>query len=361
MSQQTLQRQRTDLLEESQQVEVALRQSEAKFRRFAESNVLGVYVADFNGAIFEANDAFLEMVGYTQDDLSANQMNWANMTPPQYVQLDQQAIAEQKTQGVCSAFEKEYYRKDGSRVPVLFGCAVFDAEQQRSIGFVLDLSDRKRAEAASVLEERNRIAREIHDTLAQAFTSIIVHLDVATRKLTIDPILAQECIQTSYDLAQSGLSEARRSVTALRPLYLEDGDLYNALCQLARQMFAHSPMQLVFNQEGTPYSLLPETEHHLLRIGQEALMNACKYAKATEIQLSLRYEPAQCVLQIKDNGIGFALDSVSDTVGSGFGLLGMTERAERIGAQLTIQSALSQGTEILVWVNQDMGHSGNLS
>jgi PAS domain S-box-containing protein len=364
MSRQMLQRQRTDFSEENQQVEIALRQSEAKFRRFVESNVIGVYVADFNGAIFEANDAFLEMVGYTQDDLNANQMNWSKMTPAQYLQIDQQAIAEQKDGGVCRAFEKEYYCKDGSRIPVLFGCAVFDAAQQRSIGFVLDLSDRKQAEAASVLEERNRIAREIHDTLTQAFTSIAVHLDVASRKLAIDPAIAQGCIQTSYDLAQSGLAEARRSVAALRPLYLESGDLYSALCQLARQIFAHSSTHLICEQQGKRYPLLSESEHHLLRIGQEALMNACKYAKATEIQIDLRYEPAQCILQIKDNGIGFILDasvSSASNIGgaadnNGFGLLGMTERAERIGAHLTIQSAPSQGTEILILVNRESSH-----
>jgi signal transduction histidine kinase len=89
--------------------------------------------------------------------------------------------------------------------------AVFDAAQQRSIGFVLDISDRKQAEAASVLEERNRIAREIHDTLTQAFTSIAVHLDVASRKLAIDPIVAQGCIQTSYDWSEQGRSDCRNS------------------------------------------------------------------------------------------------------------------------------------------------------
>lgn len=360
ISWQMIQKQQTDFSEENQQVEIALRQSEAKFRRFVESNVIGVYVADFNGTIFEANDAFLEMVGYTQADLSTNEMNWSKMTPAQYLQLDRQAIEDQKEQGVCRAFEKEYYCKDGSRIPVLFGCAVFDAEQERSIGFVLDLSDRKQAEAASVLEERNRIAREIHDTLAQSFTSIAVHLDVASRKLAIDPTVAQGCIQTSYDLAQSGLAEARRSVAALRPLYLESGDLYNALCQLAKQMFAHSSTHLIFKLEGKRYPLLSESEHHLLRIGQEALMNACKYAKATEIQIDLIYEPAQCILRIKDNGVGFVLaatiGNASDTStfnNSGFGLLGMTERAQHIGAHLTIQSAPSQGTEILVSVNRE--------
>jgi len=337
--------------EERQQAEAALRRSEAKFRRLVESNLIGVIVADLNGAIFEANDAFLEMVGYTRDDLHAGQMNWFEMTPSQYSQLDQRALEEEKTRGVCTPFEKEYCCKDGSRVPVLIGHAVFDQDQQIAIGFVLDLTHRKQAEAASVLEERNRMAREIHDTLAQAFTSIMVHLEVASRKLAIDPATTQACIQTSYDLARSGLAEARRSVAALRPHCLESGDLHNALCLLATQMFAHSPAQLVCNWKGERYSLPQEVENHLLRIGQEALMNACKHAKATEVQIDLSYDPAQCVLRVKDNGVGFELGSA--LVGSGYGLLGMTERAERIGAQLTIQSAHRQGTEVIVSVNRE--------
>ena len=87
---------------------------------------------------------------------------------------------------------------------------------------------------------------------------------------------------------------------------------------------------------------------NLLRIGQEALTNAFKYANASEVRVELRYEQSQCVLQVKDNGQGF--ESTSLSTGRGFGLLGITERAERIGAQLTIHSQLGQGTEIIVRV-----------
>lgn len=322
----------------------------AKFRRLVDSNLIGVYVAALNGPIFEANDAFLNMVGYTRSALDAGQMDWSKMTPSEYSPLDRQALEEQRTKGVCTPFEKEYCRKDGSRIPVFFGCAVFDENQQRSIGFVLDLTARKQAEAASVLEERNRMAREIHDTLAQAFTSIVVHLDVANRKLALDPTTAIACIQTSYELAQSGLAEARRSVAALRPHFLENGDLCSALYLLAKQMFAYSSTQIICNRQGEPYPLPQTVEEHLLRLGQEALMNACKHAQATEIQIDLEYKPAQCILQVKDNGVGFELGSVF--VGSGFGLLGMKERAEQIGAQLTIQSASNQGTKVIVAVQE---------
>ncbi len=344
-------------LTQRKQAEAALQQSEAKFRRLSEANLIGVAESHLDGEFFAANDAFLKIVSYTRDDLHAGRINWLKMTPPEYLEIDRQATEELRITGTFSPFEKEYYRKDGSRVPVLIAHAVFDQTQEIAIGFILDLTDRKRAEAASVLEERNRMAREIHDTLAQAFTSIVVHLDVAARKLESDVATTQKCIQTSYDLAQSGLAEARRSVAALRPHYLEGSNLYNALCLLASQMFAHNEVHLICNCTGEPYSVPPEIEHHLFRIGQEALMNAFKYAQATEIRLDLGYEPTQCVLCVRDNGIGFEPNRISvgraSNDGSGFGVLGMRERANRIGAQLTLQSAIGQGTEMLVVVQQE--------
>ena len=210
------------------------------------------------------------------------------------------------------------------------------------------LRERKQAEEASILEERNRMAREIHDTLAQSFTSIIVHLDAASQRIEIDPVDAQSHLKTGRILARSGLADARRSVEALRPQILEEGDLRSALDRFAAQIFSHTPVQIVCEAIGEPQTLSIEVEANLLRIGQEALTNAFKYANGNKVSVELRYEESQCVLQIKDNGQGF--ESSSLTVGRGFGLLGMTERAERIGAELTIESHLGQGTEIIVRV-----------
>lgn len=338
------------------QAEATLRQSEAKLRRLIEANLIGVSVAQLHGQIFEANDVFLEMVGYTRDDLYTGRLNWAKMTPPEYLEIDRQATEEMEKIGTFAPFEKEYFRKDGSRVPVLLGHAIFDQTQQISIGFVLNLSDRKRAEAASVLEERNRIAREIHDTLAQAFTSIMVHLEAASYKFDT-PETVRQCIETSYDLAHSGLAEARRSIAALRPHHLENHDLYNALCLSGRQTFAHSSTDLICDCQGKPYAILQDVEHHLLRIGQEALMNAYKYAKAEKVELYLKYEPGECVLQVKDDGVGF--EPINASANRHFGLAGMTERAEQIGAKLTIQSTLGRGTNVTVAVKRELVHESS--
>jgi PAS domain S-box-containing protein len=213
------------------------------------------------------------------------------------------------------------------------------------------LRDRKQAQEASLLQERNRMAQEIHDTLAQAFTGIIVHLGTASRKITVDPVAAQEHIKVGRDLARSGLTEARRSVEALRPKLLEDGDLCSALVRLSSQMFSHSSTHTICEVVGKAYPLPQEVENNVLRIGQEALTNAFKYARASEIRVELVYETTQFILRIKDNGQGFEIDSFS--VENGFGLMGMTERADRIGAKLTIQSQPGRGTEVVVSINKE--------
>ncbi len=213
-----------------------------------------------------------------------------------------------------------------------------------------DISDRKRAEAASILEERNRMAREIHDTLAQAFTGILLNVGAATQVLTDDLAATQAHLETIDELARIGLAEARRSVTALRPQLLEDGNLHSALHRLVTQMRAAADTASIYEIKGTAYPLPAEVENNLLRIGQEALTNAIKYADASEIRVELVYENTQCILRIKDDGRGFGVGSIPSV--GGFGLLGISERAERIGAQLTIQSQPGQGTEIVVIVNK---------
>ncbi len=221
------------------------------------------------------------------------------------------------------------------------------------IGFYnlsVDISDRKLAEAASILEERNRIAREIHDTLAQAFTGILLNVGAATQVLTDDLEATQAHLETIDELARIGLAEARRSVTALRPQLLEDGNLHSALHRLVTQMRAATDTALIYEIKGTAYPLPAEVENNLLRIGQEALTNAIKYADAVEIRIELKYENTQCILRVKDDGRGFGIGSIPSF--GGFGLLGISERVERIGAQLTIKSQPGQGTEIVVIVNR---------
>ncbi|QLE55929.1 PAS domain S-box protein [Nostoc sp. TCL26-01] len=133
-----------------EQTNQQLQSSEARFRRLAESNIMGVMVADMNGAIAEANDAFLNMVGYTREDLLAGQVRWREMTPPEYAHLDEKAVDELLTHGVATPFEKEYIRKDGSCVPVIVGIVMLQEpfhRQQEVVAFCIELSRQKQIEA----------------------------------------------------------------------------------------------------------------------------------------------------------------------------------------------------------------------
>ena len=134
---------------EGKRAERALRESEAKIRRLVDANIIGIFIWDFEGRIIEANDAFLRMVGYDREDLAAGRMRWTDLTPPEWRDSDKRRLAELKLTGSLQPFEKEYFGKDGIRVPVLIGAATFEDGGNQGVAFVLDLTERNRAEQAA--------------------------------------------------------------------------------------------------------------------------------------------------------------------------------------------------------------------
>jgi PAS domain S-box-containing protein len=127
----------------------ARKRAEARFRRLVDSNVQGVMFWNAKGAITDANDAFLRIVGYSRDDLTAGRLDWKKLSPPEYADLDRRAMDELVSTGVCTQLEKEYFRPDGSRVPVLVGAACFEDDANEGVCFVLDLTEKKRADETS--------------------------------------------------------------------------------------------------------------------------------------------------------------------------------------------------------------------
>jgi PAS domain S-box-containing protein len=339
-----------------------LRASESQMTQFLEAVPVGIGVVDANGRPYYANRQAIQLLDKGIDPVTPDRMAGAYQlylagTDRPYPTENLPAI--RALLGERTRIDDLEIHQDNARIPVeAWGTPIYDEQGNvvYAIAAFQDITERKqveqlrRAEATLILEERNRMAREIHDTLAQAFTSIIVHLDAISQRLTVDPDAAQSHLKTARTLARSGLADARRSVEALRPQILEEGDLSSALDRFSTQMFAHTTVRVVCETFGEPYPLPQEVESNLLRIGQEALTNAFKYANASEVRIELRYEASQCSLQIRDNGQGF--ESSSLTVGRGFGLLGMTERVERIGAKLTIESQLGRGTDIIARIQR---------
>jgi PAS domain S-box-containing protein len=196
-----------------------------------------------------------------------------------------------------------------------------------------------------LLQERNRMAQEIHDTLAQGFTGIIIQLEAAEDAIG-ERAEARKHILKARMLARDSLAEARRSVWALRPHALEHGDLAAGLRSLVDQITSHQPVPPSFRLEGAARPLPPKVEDNLLRITQEALNNALQHAEANKIEVRLTFGADELQLRVQDDGRGFD-PRIAENQG-GFGLTSMRERTERIGGRLAIESGSREGTEVLV-------------
>ena len=209
------------------------------------------------------------------------------------------------------------------------------------------LSDQSRE--AAVMAERNRVVRDVHDTLAHAFTGVIVQLeasdDAAARGLDSD---AGAHIARAEAMARAGLQEARRSVMALRPQMLEGKDLSTALRELVTHMTDGTSVISEFAQTGAARQLSAACDEHLLRIGQEALTNAIRHGHAKRIAMELNFSDDSVLLSLTDDGNGFDANSAFD----GLGLAGMRARVASIGGALSIRSAPGSGTTISVCVPQ---------
>ncbi|MBV9612958.1 MAG: hypothetical protein JO091_10825 [Acidobacteriaceae bacterium] len=204
------------------------------------------------------------------------------------------------------------------------------------------------AQFQAVLGERNRIAREIHDTLAQGFVAISVQLELLARILSGSPDKAQELLRQIRALVQSSLSEARRSIWELRSQGAASEDFAVRLSTMAAQTTSTAPVKVKFQVHGTYRPISQQIEDELLSIGHEAVVNAVRHARADHIDIRLSFEPKKLRLEIADDGCGFAGRVNSFGPDGHFGIQGMQERAEQIHAQFSVTSAPGKGTRVSV-------------
>jgi signal transduction histidine kinase len=200
-----------------------------------------------------------------------------------------------------------------------------------------------------VLAERNRIAREIHDTLAQGFVAVSVQLQIISRFLATSPSAAQQHLTQAQELVRSGLEDARRAIWELRSQDAEESDFASKLVKMADRATADSAIEARVRVHGTYRPLPAFTEDQLLRIAQEAVTNSIRHGQPAHIEIQLRFSGSKVELIVEDDGRGFAGEAPSMREGH-YGLTGMKERARQIGGHLSVSSNEGQGTRVQIEV-----------
>jgi signal transduction histidine kinase len=206
------------------------------------------------------------------------------------------------------------------------------------------------ADELATTKERNRLAREIHDSLGHYLTVVNVQLEAARTVFKNDPKAALNALTKAQDLTKEGLREVRRSVAALRASPLEGRPLTEAITDLLVECQS-SGLVAELHLMGQPASLPSQVEHTLYRAAQECTNNVCRHARASRVDVSLEYHPAAVKLRVQDNGVGFNLMQEQE----GYGLAGLRERLHLLDGSLLIQSARTEGTlvEISIPLSQE--------
>jgi PAS domain S-box-containing protein len=326
-------------IDERRRADAAARKSDDHFRRLYESNIIGIMIADIHGNILDCNDALLKMIGYARDDLP---LRWIDMTPPEWLPLDEAAIEQCKTRGVMPTWEKEYIRKDGTRVPILLAVAMLDMKAGTCICPVLDLSDRARLERALLEQseaERRRIGQDLHDGLGQHLTGL-AFLTRALENHLRDAGSAEAAGDAAKIamLAEQAISKTRSLARLVRPVDLREGGFIPAVMRLAANIQEIFNVSCTFSGEDGIAITDTSTATHLFHITQEAITNAIKHGQAKVIRVALSTLGGRLILTVRDDGSGMPAQR-HDVEGMGLDI--MRHRARRIGG--TIEHAQGPG------------------
>ncbi len=211
-----------------------------------------------------------------------------------------------------------------------------------------------------VYEERVRLAREIHDTLAQGFVGISAQLDVLAMELGGDNARARQLLNLARKMAQHSLTEARRSVMNLRAGELETSDLSSVLTAAAQRWTAGTSIEVHVDVCDLSRRLSEDMEQNILRIAQEAVTNSVKHARASSVRIELRREKESVRLTVEDDGQGFEPPAAFSVFGGHFGILGMRERAEKLRARFLLDSSPGHGTNVEVTIPLALNEKRNI-
>jgi PAS domain S-box-containing protein len=323
-------------LTERKRAEEALREREAKIQRLVDSNIIGIFIWDFDGRILEANDEFLRMVNYDREDLGAGRIRWADLTPPDWRDRNNARIEQQKGGGRFESFEKEFTRKDGSRVPILIGGATFEKGGNQGVAFVLDLTERKRVEAEARENERryreallelahaNRVATmgqltsSIAHEVSQPITAAVTYALAARRWLNAEPPNLHEVDDALSLIVKEG-NRAGEVVGRIRALIKKAPGRKDAVAinDAILEVIALTRTEAANNSVSVRTQLaegMPRVQGDRIQLQQVLLnlvINAIEAMRDVgeaerELLISSRNEPDGVSVEVRDSGPGFA-------------------------------------------------------
>jgi PAS domain S-box-containing protein len=278
-----------------------LGEREARIRRLVDSNIVGISIWDFQGRILEANQALLEMLGYSREDVISGRIRWTELTPAEWRDADDRAMAELKAAGTVRPREKEYFRKDGSRVPVLLGATTFGDGQDEGVAFVLDLTDRKHAEQA-LRDMQTNLAHVVRITTLGELTASIAH--EVNQPLAAVVANAEACLRW-LDRGTPDLAAARRSVEWI----IDDGNRAGDVIRRVRALANKTSIEKVpLDVNDVVREVIPLVQRELT---SQQVSLRMELAPALSMILGDRVQLQQVIINLVMNGIE-AMQSVTD-------------------------------------------------
>ena len=364
---------------EQREAQDALRASEARLRRVVESSMIGIFFWDVSGAVVEANDAFLEIIGYDREDLLAGRVDWSRLTPPEQAAADRHAIQQLLETGRCTSYEKHYIRKDGSLVPVLIGGALLSDSKEHGVAFIVDLSERKQAEE----DRRARREAEAANTAKSEFLANMSHeirtpmnailgMSYLALQSGLNP-QQQNYVQKVHASAESLLgiingildfSKIEAGKLDIESIPFSLSDVLDNLSSLVGLKAEEKGLELLFvAPPGLPTALVGDPSRLsqvLLNLGN----NAVKFTEHGEVVIAIEVlerdeASAHLRFEVRDTGIGMSVEqqqrvfqafSQADAStsrrygGTGLGLAISRSLVRLMGGELDVHSAPGRGS-----------------
>jgi PAS domain S-box-containing protein len=352
-----------------------LREREARIRRLVDSNIIGFMIWDFQGRIIEANQAFLDMLGYSREDLISGRLRWGELTPAVWRDVDDEAFAELKATGTVQPREKEYFRKDGSRLPVLVARAIFEWNRDEGVAFVLDLTERKHVEGALRDAQANlahvvrvttlgELAASIAHEVNQPLAAVVANAEAGLRWLRREtPDVEAACRSVEWIIDDGNrASEVIRRVralankTSLEKVPLDVNDVVREIIPLVQRELISNRVSLQMELAPALPTVLGDRVQlqqviiNLVMNGIEAMQSVTDRPRELVVR-SGQDEPSQALISVADCGVGIAAENVDRLFNPFF-----TTKSGGMGMGLSICRSIMEAHGGRLWATATVPH-----